>query len=82
MYIRKESAVKSRSTYKTFTLLSVFFPLNRIYLGTEVSAGRLLTGNYLGFGWLMDLMYMDKTFDEAMAKRGFMNTDIRNWQGR
>jgi hypothetical protein len=30
----------------------------------------------------MDLMYMDKTFDEAMAKRGFMNTDIRNWQGR
>ncbi len=29
-------------------------------------------------GWLGDLLYMDKTFDEAMAKRGYMNTTIRN----
>lgn len=30
------------------------------------------------FGWIGDLMYMDKTFDEAMAKRGYVNTNIRN----
>ncbi len=29
-----------------------------------------------------DLFYMDKTFDEALAKRGFANTDIRNKQGK
>jgi hypothetical protein len=33
-------------------------------------------------GWFGDLLYMDKTFDEAMAKRGFSNTNIRNDQAR
>jgi hypothetical protein len=33
-------------------------------------------------GWFGDLLYMDKTFDEAMAKRGFTNTDVRNAQGK
>jgi len=34
------------------------------------------------FGWIGDLFYMDKRFDEAMAKHGFTNTDIRNKQGK
>lgn len=33
-------------------------------------------------GWAAGLFYMNKAFEEAMAKRGFMNTDIRNQQGR
>ena len=35
-------------------------------------------GNLMLFGWIGDLLYMDKTFDEVMAKRGYMNTTIRN----
>jgi len=34
------------------------------------------------FGWVGDMLYMDKAFDEAMAKRGFANTNVRNEQGR
>jgi len=30
------------------------------------------------FGWIGDLLYMDKTFDEAMARYGYVNTNIRN----
>lgn len=30
------------------------------------------------FGWIGGLLHTDKTFDEAMAKRGYMNTIIRN----
>jgi len=37
--------------------------------------------NYFLFGWFIDLLYMNKTFDEAMTKRGFVNTNIRNEQG-
>lgn len=29
-------------------------------------------------GWIGDLLYMGKIFDEAMAKYGYMNTAIRN----
>lgn len=58
-------------------------PINRWYLGNAKGwLGRSITANYMLFGWVGDLFYMDKTFDEAMAKRGFANTDIRNKQGK
>ena len=58
-------------------------PLNRFYLGhTKGILTRSITINYMMMGWVGDLFYMDKTFDEAMAKRGFVNTDIRNKQGK
>lgn len=38
---------------------------------------RCASGNLMLFGWIEDLLYMDKTFDDAMAKRGYMNTAIR-----
>ena len=41
-----------------------------------------VTANYFFIGWIGEMLYMDKTFDEAMAKRGFANTNIRNEQGR
>jgi hypothetical protein len=47
-----------------------------------MSALRILTLNYCMLGVFADLFYMDKRFDEVMAKRGFMNTDIRNQNGR
>lgn len=39
---------------------------------------RSISCNLLMFGWIGDLLYMDKTFDEAMARRGYVNTNIRN----
>jgi hypothetical protein len=39
---------------------------------------RSISCNLLMFGWIDDLLYMDKTFDEAMARRGYVNTNIRN----
>jgi hypothetical protein len=59
------------------------FPINRWYLGNAKGAfGRSITANYFFIGWIGDMLYMDKTFDEAVAKRGFANTNIRNEQGR
>lgn len=71
--------MKDRKTYKILTICNLFCPfaINRIYLG-NASLGRILTLDYMLLGALADLFYMDKTFDEAMAKRGYVNTKIRN----
>ncbi|MCL2037668.1 hypothetical protein FWG95_01530 [Candidatus Saccharibacteria bacterium] len=75
--------MKDRKTYKILTACSFILPINRWYLGNSKGAfWRSVTCNYMFFGWFGDLFYMDKTFDEAMAKRGFTNTDIRNKQGK
>lgn len=75
--------MKDRKTYKILTACSFCLPINRWYLGNAKGwFWRSITVNYFLFGWLGDLFYMDKTFDEAMAKRGFTNTDIRNTQGK
>ena len=75
--------MKDHKTYKILTACSLVLPINRWYLGDAKGAiGRSITANYFLMGWLGDLLYMDKTFDEAMAKRGFTNTNIRNQQGR
>lgn len=76
--------MKDRKTYKILTCLGLlwFFPVNRIYLGEKGVVLRLLTLNYFYFGAIADLFYMDKRFNEAMSKRGFTNTDIRNKQDR
>lgn len=55
--------------------------INRFYLG-NASFGRVISLDYFYFGAIADLFYMDKTFDEAMAKRGFTNTNIRNEQDK
>jgi len=65
----------------TYAGLLAPFGFNRMYLG-EPFIGRLLTLNYFYFGAVADLFYMDKRFDEAMAKRGFANTNVRNEQGK
>ncbi len=70
--------MKNRKTYKILTWLSWFVPINRFYLGEHISATRLITLNYFMMGIFADLFYMDKRFDEAMARRGFVNTEIRN----
>lgn len=44
--------------------------------------GRVISLDYFWVGAFADLLNMDKTFDEAMAKRGCTNTNIRNEQGR
>jgi len=78
--------VKSRQTYKVLTILGAFLillgiPVNRMYLG-ESWGLRLVTLNYFLFGVWTDLFFMDKRFDEAMARRGFINTQIRNAAGK
>ena len=71
--------MKDRKTYKILTRCSFFFPINRFYIGKTGSVIlRSLTMNLFFIGWLGDLLYMDKAFDEAMAKPGYMNTTIRN----
>lgn len=76
--------MKNRKTYKILTIIGacalfVGFPVNRFYLGlTDGIWGRVFTLNYLFIGAISDLFYMDKAFDEAMTKRGFINTDKRN----
>lgn len=80
--------MKSRKTFKILTIIGACFlfvgvPVNRFYLGlTDGIAKRVFTLNYFFMGAWTDLFYMDKTFDEAMAKRGFMNTDVRNLSGK
>lgn len=71
--------MKDRKAYKILTACSFMLPLNRFYLGNLKGIfWRCITINYFLMGWLIDLAYMDKTFDEAMAKRGFVNTNIRD----
>jgi len=72
--------MKNRTAYKVLTWLSWFVPMNRFYLGERISFMRLITLNYFMMGIFADLFYMDKRFDEAMAKRGFVNSEIRNSQ--
>ena len=77
--------MKNRQTYKVLTILGAFFlfgslPINRMYLG-EKWVLRLFTFNFMFFGVYADLFYMDKRFDETMARRGFTNTQIRNEAG-
>lgn len=74
--------MKDRKTYKVLTWLSWFAPMNRFYIGERISFLRIITLNYFMMGVFADLFYMDKRFDEAMAKRGFVNTDIRNQRGK
>lgn len=76
--------MKDRKIYKTLTALGLLWmlPINRFYLGEKVTIVRLITLNYFYAGAVADLIFMDKRFDEAMAKRGFTNTDIRNAQGK
>ena len=71
--------MKDRKTYKILTACSFVLPINRWYLGNAKGwFWRSVSANYFFMGWISDLMYMDKTFDEAMAKRGFMNISTRN----
>lgn len=75
--------MKDRKTYKTLTIIGAFcgIPINRFYLGlTRGIFFRTITLNYFLIGAWIDLFFMDKTFDEAMAKRGFVNSNIRNEQ--
>lgn len=76
--------MKDRKTYKILTALGLLWmlPINRFYLGEKVTFLRLITLNYCYFGAIVDLIYMDKRFDESMTRRGFTNTDIRNAQGK
>ena len=75
--------MKDNKTYKILTLLGLIWvlPINRLYLGEKWGV-RLFTFNWCYFGVIADLFYMDKRYDEAMAKRGFANTNIRNEQNR
>jgi hypothetical protein len=74
--------MKDRKAYKILTWLSWFVPMNRFYTGERISLLRVITLNYFMMGVFADLFYMDKRFDEAMARRGFVNTDIRNQHGK
>lgn len=73
--------MKDRKTYKILTAVALLLPLplNRMYLGERFFA-RLITLNYFYVGGIADLFYMDKRYDEVMAKRGFANTRVRNVQ--
>jgi hypothetical protein len=73
--------MKNRKTYKILTVVALLLPLpmNRMYLG-EPFFGRLITLNLFYVGGITDLFYIDKRFDQAMARRGFTNTHILNKQ--
>jgi hypothetical protein len=75
--------MKDRKTYTMLTIIALLLPLpmNRMYLGEKFFC-RLITLNYFYIGGIADLFYVDKRFDQAMNKRGFTNTNIRNFQGR
>lgn len=66
--------MKDKKTYKILTALGFIWmlPVNRFYLGEKVGFWRIVTMNYFYMGVIADLLYMDKRFDEAMAKRGYM----------
>ncbi len=76
--------MKNRKTYRTLTIIGAFcgIPINRFYLGlTKGLFLRTITLNYFLVGAWTDLLFMNKTFDETMAKRGFTNTEVRNKLG-
>ena len=75
--------MRNRTTYKVLTWLGLILPLplNRIYLGRSWG-WRLITFNWFWVGGIFDLFYMDRTFDETMFQRGFVNTEIRNKLGK
>ncbi|AVI93419.1 protein of unknown function [Oenococcus oeni] len=73
--------MKNYDKYKRLCWLSIIFPFNRWYIGSNKKILRSFTLNLFFCGWFFDLFYRQQKFDEAMAKRGFMNTDIRNNQG-
>lgn len=56
----------------------LFFRLIAGIIGSNKKILRSFTLNLFFCGWFFDLFYRQQKFDEAMAKRGFMNTDIRN----
>lgn len=70
--------MKSKTVYRVLTLVALLLPVpfNRMYLG-ESWFLRLITFNYFYLGSLTDLFYMSKRFDEAMARRGYVNTTRR-----
>lgn len=70
--------MKNRKTYKILTYVNLMIPfgINRMYLG-EKFVGRMLTADYFYMGAIADLFYINKRFDEAMTKRGFVNTNRR-----
>lgn len=73
------SYMKNRKKYKMLTWRSLFFPINRFYIGrTKGIILRSCTFNLFFFGWFLDLFYMDKVFDELMTQRGYINTAARN----
>jgi len=75
--------MKNRKAYKILTFCSFMFPLNRFYIGNLKGVFlRSISLNYALIGWILDMFYMDKSFDEAMAKRGFINTNTRNEQDK
>lgn len=73
--------MKNYKTFLILTWLSWCLPLGRIYLGRNFLL-RVFTLNWFGWGFFTDIFYTRKQFDEAMAKRGFVNTDIRNNKGK
>jgi hypothetical protein len=81
MYIHsKGNTMRDKKTYMILTAFSIF-PFNRWYLG-QTALARTFTCNFFLFGWIADLMQMGKTFDEAMAKRGYTTTRVINEQGK
>lgn len=75
---RKANAMKDRKTYRILTAVNLILPIgiNRMYLGTG-GFWRVVTLDYFYFGAIADLFYMDKAYDEAMAKRGYVDSTRR-----
>lgn len=70
--------VKDFKTYQILCWVNLACPigLNRLYLGTG-GFWRLVTLDYIYIGAIASLFYQRKAFDEAMAKRGYVNTSRR-----
>ena len=70
--------MKDRKTYKILTVLGLIWvlPINRLYLGEKWGV-RLVTFNWFYLGAVADLFYMDKRYDEAVTRRGYVNTTLR-----
>ena len=70
--------MKDIKTFKILTACGLIWiiPINRWYLG-EPAIARTITGNWFYFGVVADLLFIDRRFDEAMAKRGYVNTTKR-----
>jgi len=70
--------MKDRKTHKILVLVNLICPIgiNRLYLGTG-GFWRIVTLDYFYVGAIADLFYIDKAFDEAMTKRGYVDTTRR-----